>query len=160
MAGLFQPLLYRDGRRDGARTEQVVSARVARASDDDGGAFGHRVLRYARQRVVLGQDRDDRASGAVARHESGGHFGDPGFDREPGRLEFALEQFRTFFLLVADLGPLPDLTRHAPVVVAARLDRSDLRLLGRHEGQREYSHEGAGEESAAAELPVHDGAPV
>ena len=159
MAGLFQPLLYRDGRRDGARAEQVVSARVARASDDDGGALGHRVLRDARQGVVLGQDPDDRASGAVAGHERRGHVGDPRFDGEPRRLEFTLEQLGALLLLVADLGPLPDLTRHAPVVVAARLDRSDLRLLGRHERQRECGHEGAGEESATAELPVHDGGP-
>ena len=157
---LLQPFLDRDGRRHGARAEQMVSARVARAADDDGRAHGHGVLGDARQRVVLGQDPDDRTSGAVARHERRGHVGDAGFDREPRRLEFALQQLGTLLLLVADLGPLPDLARHAPVVVAARLDRSDLRLLGRHEGQREYGHEGAGEESAAAELPVHDGAPV
>ena len=160
VAGLFQPLLHRDGRCHRARTEQVVSARVTGASDDDGRTLGHRVLRDARQGVVFGQDPDDRASGAVARHERRRHVGDPRFDREPRRLEFTLQQLGTLLLLVADLGPLPDLTRDAPVVVAARLDRRDLRLLGRHEGQREYGHEGAGEESAAAELPVHDEAPV
>ena len=157
MARLVEPFLDRDRRRDGPGAEQMVSARVARASGDDGRALGHRVLRDARQRVVLGQNPDDRASGAVARHERRGHPRDAGLDGEAGRLEIALQQLGTLLLLVTDLGPLPDLTRHAPVVVATRLDRGDLRVLSRGEGQRDCSHERAGEKPTTAEVPVRDG---
>ena len=98
---------------------------VARAAVDARLPFGHAVLRQARQRVELAHQADDRLATAPRRDECRRHAGNALFDPETRRFQLVPQQRRTSGLLVADLGRLPDVTRHPPVSCGASVDVVD-----------------------------------
>ena len=71
--------------------------------------LGDVLLREARQCVILAQDRDHRLARADRRDEGRGDAGHTTLDAKPRRLQRAGQQRRRTLLVVANLGPFPDL---------------------------------------------------
>ena len=84
---LFQPMFGRYRRADGAGTEQIVSAGMRCALTIDWTSSRCRRLRYSRQRVVLGEDRNHRTAGAETCYKRGGNPRYSGLDPESLRCQ-------------------------------------------------------------------------
>ena len=102
-------------------SESAVSATVAGCSVGRRRAEGIDFLREVRQRVVFGQDADDRLASAVARDERRGHVAQPGLHFKASGLEFLDEQRGRAALFQADFSELPN----------RFVDRLELRLKSR-----------------------------
>ena len=96
------------------RAEEVVAAGVAGRRPRPGvpGRLG--LLREARQRVVFAQDADHRLARPDRGDERRRDPRDAPLDPEAARLQGVRQQRRRPLLLVADLGPFPDLPGHLP----------------------------------------------
>ena len=126
--------LLRQGqaRRGRGDPEEVVAATVAGRDSGPCLPDRYRLLRETGQGVVLAEDADHRAARADGGEERRRDAGDPSLDPEAARLQSVGQQRRRPLLLVADLGPVPDLFCHRPRPIGVLLDeRVDRRLAGR-----------------------------
>ena len=108
--------LLGQGQAGGGRghAEEVVPAAVAGRDPRPGLPDRHGLLREARQGVVFAQDADHRLARADRGDERRRDAGDAPLDPESARLQGIGQQGRRPLLLVAHLGPFPDLPGHLP----------------------------------------------
>ena len=71
-----------------AGTQARMATGVACGSGFQRFTLWERFLRHAWQRIVFGQDADDRSTFTIACHERSRHSGDAAFDAEAGSFEF------------------------------------------------------------------------
>jgi hypothetical protein len=124
--------LHGEGRAERADAVEVVAAAVAGAAGDELAALGRRVLREARQRVVLAEDADDRCALAPGGDEGRVHPADAPGDGEAVRRQLVGDQLRGEPLLEADLGALPDRARVRGEALVVGVEVVDHRAVGAH----------------------------
>src|SRR5262245_38493617 len=113
-------LLDGDARRRRRDTEEMMPAGMAVAVPVNSFAEWIGGLRQFGERIVLAENGDDRLALAESSRERGGNLRHAAFDLEARFLESIGQQCRRFLLLVAGLGPFPDLARHRPGSIGAR----------------------------------------
>ena len=89
----------------------------------------HSILRKARQRVVFGQDANDRRACSIAGDEGRWDPGHSGFDGEAGLFQLGLKQRGAFRFLVPYLGPFPDLPGDTRIRLLPGLNRGSYLIL-------------------------------
>ena len=137
----FHGPLERNGRADGTGAEQVMAAALARKDPvvTEQPFRGDRVADPG-QRVVLGEDPDDRAARAELRHEGGRHPGAVPLEREAFLLEQVGQVGGGSSLQHRDLGVVPQRLGHRPDLAGQGIDVGDGglpspgRRLGRQRG--------------------------
>ena len=129
--GGFQERLDPQGRSHGAGTQEIVSAAVAAAAGDPLLPFhAASLLGQAGERIVLRQDADDGASGAVAGGKGRGDVADPLLHGEALFFQDLTIKGGGPGLLQRELRVVPDAVRHLGDEVALGLHGGDGRLLG------------------------------
>ena len=128
--GGFQERLDPQGRSHGAGTQEIVSAAVAAAAGDPLLPFhAASLLGQAGERIVLRQDADDGASGAVAGGKGRGDVADPLLHGEALFFQDLTIKGGGPGLLQRELRVVPDAVRHLGDEVALGLHGGHGRLL-------------------------------
>ena len=121
-----------------AGAESVVTAGVSRRSGLNRLASRRGFLRHAGQRVVLGQDADDRGTRSETGDESGRHAGHAASGREAGFPQLRDQQLRRPMFLESKLGVFPDRPVDGQDVFAASVNVGDGRQLCGTEFRRRF----------------------
>src|SRR5581483_1303375 len=126
---LLERLLGGEPGERAGRAEHGVAAAVAVAARDERVLGGLRLLREAGQRVVLGEDADDRAALTPLGDEGGRHVRDAALDAEAVPLEQVGQPLGGARLEQARLRVAPDLAVHLGERSRPRVDVLDRPLL-------------------------------
>ncbi len=106
---LHHVLLHRDRRQRRTRAQQIMSTAMSRGSAHDWVALRHGLLRQARQRFELTQNRNHRLTLAITRNKAGRLICHAGLYLKPSVLQLHLEQTGTLVLVIPQFGIVPDL---------------------------------------------------